>query len=78
MVFDDLPKVGKGEKHRGSIVVRVDADHRQRGKRGVRGKDNGAAFIVEDPERRNAPLRYAEILVQPLGGGKAELGCAER
>lgn len=71
--FDDPPEIGKGKKYRGGIIVRVNADRRQQGKRGVRGKDNGAALIVEDPERRNTALRELQVCIEPFGGGKAEL-----
>ena len=53
--FNDPSEIGKGKKYRGGIIVRMNADRRQRGKRGVCGKDNGAALIVEDPERETLP-----------------------
>ena len=53
MLFNDSPEIGKRKKYRGGVVIRVDAYHRQRRERGVRGKDNGAAFIVENPKRGN-------------------------
>ena len=78
MLFDDPPKVGKGEKHRGGVVIRVNADYRQNVERFVCNEDDGAGFIVEKPERRNAALRDAQVFVQPFGRGKAELARAER
>ena len=71
--FDDPSEIGKGKKYRSGIIVRVNADRRQRGKRGVCGKDNGAALIVEDPERGNTALRELQVCIEPFGGGKTEL-----
>ena len=68
--FDDPSEIGKGEKYRGGIIVRVNADRQQRGKRGICGKDNGAALIVEDSERGNTALRELQVCIEPFGGGK--------
>ena len=71
--LNDPSEIGKGKKYRGSIIVRVNADRRQRCKRGICGEDNGVALIVEDPERGNTALREIQVCIEPFGGGKAEL-----
>ena len=73
MLFNDSPEIVKRKKYRGSVIVRVNADRRQRGKRGVCGEDNGVALIVEDPEWGNTALRELQVCIEPFGGGKAEL-----
>ena len=71
--FNDPSEIGKGKKYRGGIIVRVNANRRQRGKRGICGEDNGAALIVENPKRGNTALRELQVCIEPFGGGKAEL-----
>ena len=71
--FNDPSEIGKGKKYRGGVIVRMNANRRQRGKCGICGKDNGAALIVENSERGNAALRELQVCIEPFGGGKAEL-----
>ena len=68
--FNDPSEIGKGKKYRGGIIVRVNADRWQRGKRGICGEDNGAAL---DRKRGNTALRELQVCIEPFGGGKAEL-----
>ena len=63
--FNDPSEIGKGKKYRGGIIVRVNADRWQRGKRGICGEDNGAALIVENPKRGNTALRELQVCIEP-------------
>ena len=86
MRFNDPSEIGKGKKYRGGIIVRVNADRWQRGKRGICGEET-LARLLDILHRYGLPtetgypldkLYEAELVDKKISGGKMHLIVPEK